>query len=34
MIPKPEIIKRIQIENGIVVKEEIWQKRNVASARE
>ena len=34
MIPKPEIIKRIQIENGIIVKEEIWQKRNVASARE
>ena len=34
MIPKPEIIKRIQIENGIIVKEEIWQKRNVVSARE
>ena len=34
MIPKPEIIKRIQIENGIIVKEEIWQKRNAVSARE
>lgn len=34
IIPKPEIIKRIQIENGIIVKEEIWQKRNAVSARE
>lgn len=34
IIPKPEIIKRIQIENGIIVKEEIWQKRNAPSARE
>lgn len=34
IIPKPEIIKRIEIENGIIVKEEIWQKRNVVSARE
>lgn len=34
MIPKPEIIKRIEIENGIIVKEEIWQKRNAVNARE
>lgn len=34
IIPKPEIIKRIEIENGVIVKEEIWQKRNVVSARE
>lgn len=34
IIPKPEIIKHIQIENGIIVKEEIWQKRNAPSARE
>lgn len=34
IIPKPEIIKRIEIENGIIVKEEIWQKRNAVSARE
>ena len=34
IIPKPEIIKRIEIENGIIVKEEIWQKRNAVNARE
>ena len=34
IIPKPEIIKHIEIENGVIVKEEIWQKRNAASARE
>ena len=34
IIPKPKIIKRIQIENGVIVKEEIWQKRNAVSARE
>ena len=34
IIPKPEIIKRIEIENGVIVKEEIWQKRNAVSARE
>lgn len=34
IIPKPEIVKRIEIENGIIVKEEIWQKRNAVNARE
>lgn len=34
IIPKPEIIKRIEIENGIIMKEEIWQKRNAVNARE
>ena len=32
--PKPEIIKYREIENGVVVKEEIWRKRNVANVSE
>lgn len=34
IVPKPQIIKYIKIQNGTVVKEEIWRKRNAVNASE
>ena len=34
IVPKPQIIKHIKIQNGTVVKEEIWRKRNAVNASE
>ena len=34
IVPKPQIIKYIKIQNGTIVKEEIWRKRNAANASE
>ena len=34
IVPKPQIIKYMKIEDGTIVKEEIWRKRNVANASE
>ena len=34
IIPKPQIIKYRKIKDGIIVKEEIWRKRNVVNASE
>lgn len=34
IVPKPQIIKYIKIQNGTVMKEEIWRKRNAVNASE
>ena len=34
IVPEPQIIKYRKIENGTVVKEEIWRKRNAVNVRE
>ena len=34
IVPKPQIIKYIKIQEGTIVKEEIWRKRNAANASE
>ena len=34
IVPKPQIIKYIKIQNGTIVKEEIWRKRNAVNASE
>lgn len=34
IVPKPQIIKYIKIQDGTVVKEEIWRKRNAVNASE